>query len=376
MLSLYIHIPYCVSKCPYCGFYSTVYSSSHAAKFITALRKEALDCSRSYGDKIFNSVYIGGGTPSVLSDEEFAHVLSIVKTFFPISRDAEFTAEANPHTAVNRDLSLWREGGVNRLSLGVQSFSDAVLHNLGRLHTAEDAERAFRRAKNAGFQNVGMDLMYGIPYQTSEQWRETLDRAIALMPEHLSIYALSLDEGSAFRQETESGKRPMPDDDLAANMYEFALSMLACAGYGRYEISNFSLPRYECRHNMNYWQRGEYLGLGPGAWSFLGGTRSSNIADVNRYITNLALGIPVIAESESLGIEQSSRETILLSLRTAKGLDLCQYLAEYGPHFLQHLEAAMLPLAAAGLLQVNEGVLTLTDRGILLSNEVLSRLSP
>ncbi len=375
MLSLYIHIPFCVGKCPYCGFYSTPYSPGHAAEFITALRREAINRKKSFEDRIFDSVYIGGGTPSVLSDEEFAQVLNIVKTSFAISRDVEFTAEANPNTAVKRDLSMWKKEGLNRLSLGVQSFSDTVLRLLGRLHTAEQAQNAFLRARKAGFQNIGLDLMYGIPEQTIEQWRRTLERAIGLKPEHLSIYSLSLDEGSALRQETLSGKRPMPDADIAADMYESALSVLGCAGYGRYEISNFSLPGYECRHNNNYWQRGEYLGLGPGAWSFIRGTRSSNIADVRQYITCLSQGIPAIAESEILDEEKSSKETILLSLRTMKGLNLDKYLAEFGPHLLQNLETAMAPLAAAGLLSVKEGVLTLTDRGILLSNEALSRLS-
>jgi len=376
MLSLYIHIPYCVGKCPYCGFYSTPYSSSHATEFISALRKEAFNCRRSYGNRVFDSVYIGGGTPSVLSNEEFAQVLNIVKTFFTLSRNVEFTAEANPNTVVNRDLSLWKEQGVNRLSLGVQSFSDAILQRLGRLHTAKQAQFAFRLARNAGFQNISMDLIYGIPGQTSNHWKETLGRAIELKPEHLSIYSLSLDEGSVLKKEADSGKLPKPNDDIAADMYESALPVLADARYGRYEISNFSLPGHECRHNMNYWQRGEYLGLGPGAWSFLAGTRSSTIADVNRYIANLVQGIPVIAESETLGIEQAARETILLSLRTVKGLDLYQYGVDYGPHFLQRLETAIAPLAAAGLLHVQEGVLRLTNCGILLSNEALSRLSP
>jgi len=376
MLSLYIHIPYCVGKCPYCGFYSTPYSSSHATEFLDALRKEAFNCGRYYRNRIFDSVYIGGGTPSVLPDEEFVQVLNIVKGSFSLSSDVEFTAEANPNTAVNRNLFMWREQGVNRLSLGVQSFSDAVLQKLGRLHTAEQAQRAFSLARNAGFQNIGMDLMYGIPEQTSGQWMETLDRAIDLKPEHLSIYSLSLDEGSAFRQEADSGKLPLLDDDIAADMYESALPALAHARYGRYEISNFALPGHECRHNMNYWQRGEYLGLGPGAWSFLVGTRSSNIADVNAYIAKMAQGIPVIAESETLDKEQSARETILLSLRTAKGLNLCQYRLDYGLHFLQHLETAMESFAEAGLLHVQEGVLRLTNCGILLSNEALSRLSP
>ncbi len=374
MLSLYIHIPYCVRKCPYCGFYSTRYNSASAAEFIVALRKEASCSQEAINRGIFFSVYIGGGTPSALSDHEISEVLGIVKANFPISDNVEFTVEANPNTVLKRDLSMWRARGVNRLSLGVQSFSDAVLHSLGRIHTGEEARNAFHYARSAEFQNISLDLMYGIPDQTVDQWRETLDLAIGLGPEHLSIYSLSLDEGTAFRRETEAGKRSMPDDDIAADMYEYAVPVLARAGYGRYEISNFSLPNCECRHNMNYWQRGEYLGLGPGAWSFLDGTRTRNIADVNQYIKRLNQGTTVTAESETPDIEQSSRETILLHLRTAKGLDLRQYRIEYGPRLLRNLEASVESLEEACLLRVKEGVLSLTERGILLSNEALSRL--
>jgi putative oxygen-independent coproporphyrinogen III oxidase len=374
MLSLYVHIPYCVRKCPYCGFYSTQYNSTHVADFIAALRREASRAREAFTARSFLSVYIGGGTPSALSDQEFSEVLGIIKTNFPLSDNFEFTVEANPNTALKRDLSMWRVRGVNRLSLGVQSFSDAVLRSLGRIHTGEEAQNAFHYARSSGFQNISLDLMYGIPEQTVDQWREALDLAMGLGPEHLSIYSLSLDEGTIFKRETEAGKRSMPDDDSAADMYEYAVPVLTRAGYGRYEISNFSLPDYECRHNMNYWQRGEYLGFGPGAWSFLDGTRTRNIADVNQYIKRLNQGTTVTAESETPDIEQSSRETILLHLRTAKGLDLRKYRIEYGPQLLRNLEASVESLEEAGLLRVKEGVLTLTERGILLSNEALSRL--
>jgi putative oxygen-independent coproporphyrinogen III oxidase len=374
MLSLYVHIPYCVRKCPYCGFYSTQYNSTHVADFIAALSREASRAREAFTARSFLSVYIGGGTPSALSDQEFSEVLGIIKTNFPLSDNFEFTVEANPNTALKRDLSMWRVRGVNRLSLGVQSFSDAVLRSLGRIHTGEEAQNAFHYARSSGFQNISLDLMYGIPEQTVDQWREALDLAMGLGPEHLSIYSLSLDEGTIFKRETEAGKRSMPDDDSAADMYEYAVPVLTRAGYGRYEISNFSLPDYECRHNMNYWQRGEYLGFGPGAWSFLDGTRTRNIADVNQYIKRLNQGTTVTAESETPDIEQSSRETILLHLRTAKGLDLRKYRIEYGPQLLRNLEASVESLEEAGLLRVKEGVLTLTERGILLSNEALSRL--
>ncbi len=374
MLSLYLHIPYCVGKCPYCGFYSTKYTSNNVAKFIAALRKEAISRQERFCNRLFHTIYIGGGTPSVLSDHEFAEILNIIKTYFLIADKAEFTVEANPQSAVDRDLTLWRTHGVNRLSLGVQSFSHDVLRTLGRLHTAVQAKSAFLRARSAGFRNIGMDLMYGIPGQTDDQWRDSLDEAITLRPEHLSIYSLSLDEGSVFTQEAEAGRLSLPDD-AAADMYGHAVTALVRAGYRRYEISNLSLPEYECRHNLNYWQRGEYLGLGPGAWSFLSGTRTRNVADVNQYIAGMTLDVETVAESETPGIEESSRETILLSLRTAKGLDLLRYRLEYGPLLFRRLESAMLSLVEAELIHVKDNMLTLTDRGILLSNETLLRLS-
>ncbi len=374
MLSLYVHIPFCAGKCPYCGFYSTQYSPTEAFEFIASLQIEASRFRKALNHRRFQSVYIGGGTPSILSDLEFDEIASIVKTNFHFSQDVEFTVEANPNTALKRDLSLWAKRGVNRLSLGVQSFSDHVLQILGRLHTADDAQKAFHYARSAGFRNISLDIMYGISEQTPEQWRETLDVALALGPEHLSTYSLSIDEGSVFKREKDSGKRALPDDDNAADMYEYAVTALARAGYGRYEISNFSLPGYQCRHNMNYWQRGEYVGLGPGAWSFLGGRRTGNIADVKEYITRLKLGETVIEESERPDIEQSSRETILLGLRTARGLDLRRYKNDYGPHALGKLETRVEALDETRLFQVKGGRLTLTDRGILLSNEALARL--
>jgi oxygen-independent coproporphyrinogen-3 oxidase len=261
------------------------------------------------------------------------------------------------------------------LSLGVQSFSDDVLGVLGRRHNAEQAKSAFLLARNAGFQNIGMDLIYGVPGQTMQQWKATLETAILCRPDHLSVYSLSIDDGSLFKQEVEAGRFTASDDDLAADMYEFAAVVLSRAGYRRYEISNFSLPGFECRHNVNYWERGEYLGLGPAAWSFVRGRRYHNIADISEYAKRIFAGTSAVAESEVPQEEQASRETLLLSLRTMKGLDLDRYRREYGPCMSQRLEAAMVPLREAGLLHVQDGRVTLSERGIMLSNEALSRLS-
>jgi oxygen-independent coproporphyrinogen-3 oxidase len=374
MLSLYIHIPYCVGKCRYCGFYSTRYQPEHAAAFIISLRREAAARRAELSHRVFRSIYIGGGTPTVLANEQAAQVLDIIRQHFRIAGDAEFTLEANPNTTTKQGLAAWREGGVNRLSLGVQSFSDELLGALGRPHTAAQAEDAFRLARSAGFQNIGIDLIYGIPGQTMQQWEGTLDRAVSLRPEHLSAYGLSLDEGSQFNDESAAGAFALPDDDIVADMYDRAVATLGSAGYGRYEISNFALPGFECRHNMNYWERGEYLGLGPGAWSFLSGTRFRTIADTAEYTRRLISGESAVIETESPDPEQASHETILLSFRTVNGMDLHRYRRDFGPRVWEQLQGAMAPLIAAGLLRIKEGRARLTDRGIMLSNEALSRL--
>ena len=302
-------------------------------------------------------------------------LIRAIREYFPIDDDVEFTVEANPNTVTSEKLSLLLSQGVNRLSLGVQSFSDEILQTLGRLHSGEQAADAFKLARIAGFRNIGVDLIYGIPGQTATHWEETLGAVIALKPEHVSAYSLSLDDGSLFKREAEAGGFTMPDDEVIAAMYESAVEMLNNACYGQYEISNFSLPGYECRHNMNYWDRGEYLGLGPGAWSFISGTRSANISDTVEYSHRLSDGRSVIDAQETIGPVPSARETILLGLRTMKGLDLVRFKLEFGADLLGLLERNAVPLMDAGLLSLADGRLRLTDSGILLSNEALARLS-
>jgi oxygen-independent coproporphyrinogen-3 oxidase len=375
MLSLYVHIPFCVGKCLYCGFYSTPYTPGGADKFIRGLQIEAAVSGRVFADRIFNTVYLGGGTPTALSSDRLAHVIGTIRKRFQITNEAEFTVEANPNTVTRETLDLLIETGVNRLSLGVQSFSDEVLQSLGRPHTAELAAQALGLARDAGFTNTGIDLIYGVPGQVMHQWEETLDTALALGPAHVSAYSLSLDEGSSFHRKAEAGGYVLPDDEFVACMYECAVNKLRSAGYGRYEISNFSRPGFACRHNINYWERGEYLGLGPGAWSFISGRRHSTIANVTEYTRRLSIGSPVIEAEEVVDRESAAREAVLLGLRTMKGLDLLRFEREYGGDILRRLELNAVPVREAGLLQTSGGVLKLTDRGILLSNEALARLA-
>jgi oxygen-independent coproporphyrinogen-3 oxidase len=375
MLSLYVHIPFCVRKCLYCGFYSTRYSSQSADNYITALYNEALLYQSDFSSRVFETVYFGGGTPTVLSNEQAVGCINAVKDHFKLSDNVEFTVEANPNSVTEQNLSLWRELGVNRLSLGLQSFSDEVLQRLGRSHTIGQSVDAFRLARNVGFRNIGIDLIYGIPGQSVEQWEKTVAAAIELAPEHISVYSLSFDEGSVFKQEADSGRLSVPDDEVAATMYEKAVATFQVSGYFRYELSNFSLPGFECRHNMNYWNRGEYLGLGPGASSFLSGKRFAIISNHAEYARRLANGQTVIESSEILALEQSAHERLLLGLRTARGVDLGSFRQEFGDSCFNRFQATLEPLSDRGLLIVHDGYVRLTERGFLLCDEALAKMS-
>jgi oxygen-independent coproporphyrinogen-3 oxidase len=359
----------------YCGFYSTTFSPGRVDEFISGLKHEVAGYKNDFSRRSFNSIYLGGGTPTVLTPEQFRLLVRVIREHFSIDDNAEFTVEANPNTVTSDKLSLLLAQGVNRLSLGVQSFSDEILQTLGRIHTGEQAADAFRLARTIGFENISVDLIYGIPGQTATHWEETLDAALALKPEHLSAYSLSLDHGSQFMREAEAGRFAMPDDEVIAAMYEHTVQTLNKASYGQYEISNFSMPGYQCRHNLNYWDRGEYLGLGPGAWSFISGRRYANISDTTEYLQRMASSRSAIDAQETVGLESAAMETILLGLRTMKGLDLLRFEMEYGADVLRRLESNAVPLGDAGLLCVTDGRLRLTERGILLSDEALARLS-
>jgi oxygen-independent coproporphyrinogen-3 oxidase len=375
MLSLYLHIPFCVRKCLYCGFYSTPFSPQQAFAYVSALRIEAARYRNNFSNSVFDSVYIGGGTPTVLSHEQWVSIFEIIHENFCLSENVEFSVEANPNSIAADNMTFLRARGVNRLSIGVQSFSDRVLKTLGRAHTSAQAEEAFKTARNAGFQNIGMDLIYGVPGQSQDDWASSVHRVLALEPEHISIYCLSLDEGSQFMREAEAGRLALPDDD-AASMYELALHTLTGAGYRHYEISNYSLSGCECLHNMNYWERGEYLGLGPGAWSFISGERYHAVADVHEYSRRLAEGLSVVEDVETAKNGRAAEETIMLGLRTDKGVDLRKYEQQFGPEASRHLETCIATLRDSGLVRIRDGWLMLTDRGVLLSNEAFTRLFP
>jgi oxygen-independent coproporphyrinogen-3 oxidase len=375
MLSLYIHIPFCVKKCLYCGFYSTRYSAQNADRFINALRIEARSKAAAFAGQEFGTCYIGGGTPTVLSSEQLTTVIWIVRSNFAIAADAEITVEANPQSGTEPLLNALLRSGVNRLSIGIQSFSDRLLATLGRPHSAAQASEVFQSARRCGFENIGIDLIYGIPGQTDKDWAQTLDRALTLRPEHISAYGLSLDEGSSYHRRAASGSLQLADDDAVVEMYDKGVERFSAAGYFHYEISNFALPGSECRHNLNYWHRGEYLGLGPGAWSFIAPRRSHSFPDLSSYCARLEKGFLAPGEEELLGPAEASLETLMLGLRTRSGIELERIAREFGPQVRDRFLTQAAPMIGMGLLKNDAGRLSLTDRGMVLSNEVIGRLS-
>jgi oxygen-independent coproporphyrinogen-3 oxidase len=282
----------------------------------------------------------------------------------------------NPVTASQALMSLLKEQGVTRLSIGVQSFSDAVLAVLGRVHKAAEAGQTVSLARRAGFRNIALDLIYAIPGQTEAHWEGTLDSALMLEPEHLSLYSLSLDEGSQFTSDARSGKLIMPCDETAARMYSAACDGLERAGYQRYELSNFARHGFSCRHNLNYWARGEYLGIGAGAWSFVGGVRWANMSDVSEYIERTSRQVSVRSFEERPGLSETVAETLFLGLRTTTGIDMSWFATTFGARSYDSLLAAIEKHHSTGFYEVLEGKLRLTPRGMLLANDAMEALLP
>jgi oxygen-independent coproporphyrinogen-3 oxidase len=375
MFSLYVHIPFCVAKCHYCGFYSTPYAADHGDQFAAALLREIGLYHDLFAARRADTLYIGGGTPSVLSPSQLEAVLTGLAGV-PRTQAAEWTMEANPGSLSPSHLSVAKKRGVNRVSLGVQSFSDGLLAFLGRRHSAHDSVEAFRMAREAGFGNIGIDLIYGIPGQTRRQWTETLCGAIELHPEHISAYSLSLDEGSRFTAMAGKGDFAMPEDDVVADQYEQGLQVLKKAGYEQYEVSNFSLPGFNCRHNLNYWSRGEYLGLGPGAWTFMDERRYRSVPDLREYCKRLERADSLVDQQETLTEEQAAGEMLMLGLRTTAGVELEAFEKRFGTQAGSRLQRTALRFRKEGLLEVSGGLLRLTPKGLLVSNEVLQGLFP
>lgn len=364
---LYLHIPFCVRKCIYCDFLSVPYEESLAISYTTALCKE-LHLKKHLAGTL-KTLFIGGGTPSTMPETCFSQIFSCIGEHYALSSAAEITIEVNPGTITKAKVAALLSLGVNRVSLGIQSFQDSELKTLGRIHTADEAVRSAEMVASAGIENFSFDLIYGIPGQSIETWKGSLNRAVSLNPKHISAYELTPEKGTALNTFLESGILNLPGEDLVLDMYDLGIDYLKSAGFAHYEISNYALPGFHCIHNLNYWNRGEYLAAGAGAHSFLRGFRAMNTADINEYIEKLGSGITPEIESVEISGDEALREFIFLGLRKTEGIRL----ADADKLGLKLAEAAD-EMAREGMIENDGSLVRLTRKGLPVANAVIVQL--
>ncbi|HTB21660.1 MAG TPA: radical SAM family heme chaperone HemW [bacterium] len=374
---LYIHIPFCERRCHYCDF-NTYEGMTHLAPdYVRAVAKDMALCADSgmrAPEGGLRSVYFGGGTPSMLEAAELLLLLRAARERFGLAEGAEVTVEVNPGTADQGKLESLRRGGFNRVSFGFQAAQDSHLRALGRVHSAEQSDRAWAAARAAGFDNMSLDLMFALSGQTMAQWEESLEWGLARRPEHVSFYGLTVEAGTRFHVLYGQGMLPLPDEELQAGMYELGVRRLADAGLGQYEISNFAAPGRESAHNRLYWLNADTLGVGAGAWSFVDGERSGRVRAPKAYIDAVEAGRLPLGPVERLSGKAARSEAALLRLRMNQGLDLRDWRAAQGGDFLGEFGGALAPAFSAGCLEQDGESVRLTAKGRLLSNEVFVAL--
>lgn len=367
---LYIHIPFCRQKCFYCDFPSFAGRERYEADYTDALCRELAVQGVLYREKWGSprTIYMGGGTPSLLPIGLLAKILQAIADVFGDAADREFTVECNPGTVDAAKLRALRAGGVNRLSFGVQTFDNTLLKKIGRIHTGVQAREAMALARTAGFQNVSMDLIYGLPGESLAELERDLEAMVALEPEHISIYGLQLEEGTAFAKMQEMGRLMLPDDDTVERMYDTMTAFLPAHGYARYEISNFAKPGFESRHNLSYWQDVPYLGVGAAAHSYLEGQRYENVREIPAYIEGIRTGKGVRRQEETMTREIAMEEFAFLALRTARGIDRARFERRFGVPLEAVYAGAIAKLKRQGLLEADEAGVHLTPLGMKYGN--------
>lgn len=371
---LYLHIPFCKSRCAYCSFNSYACNSPPGA-YLTAL----VDQIRYWGgqqwcrERTFSTLFVGGGTPTIYG-EELAALVSLCLKSFTFAEEPEVTVEANPNTVTVPMLTSLRRAGVNRLSLGVQAFSDRLLGALGRSHTKGEACAAIKAAREAGFANINLDLMYGLPSQRATEWRESLDQALAFGPEHLACYELTIEEETPFARLVEKGALILPGEEEVLAMAALTHDLLAQAGLPRYEISNYAASGNQCRHNLNYWRNGSYLGLGAGAVSCLSGFRFSTVREPESFAGLVHKGELPLDEGECLPLAARFRESVVMGLRMIEGISLARLQRRFGLTPAGYYGKMLEELQEQGLIVLASDSLRLTEAGLPVANQVLSRL--
>ena len=366
-VGLYIHMPFCIKKCNYCDFcsYSSL-DSNVRSKYIEKLCQEI----SIYGNRNIevDTIFFGGGTPTLLSTEEFEYIVNQIRKNFIVSDDVEFTLEANPGTTNFQKMIDFAKIGVNRFSIGLQTIHKNELKKLGRIHSFEDFNQTYNDLRNIGITNINIDLMYGIPHQTLDTFEKTLDQILNLGPEHLSVYGLILEEGTPFYMERNT--LDVPDEDIECNMYNLAARKLKEAGYIHYEISNYAKEGKESKHNLKYWHCEEYIGVGVSAHSYFNGRRYSNSGDIFDYIAK-----PIqISTSENLDIEEQKYEFIMLALRLKEGFSLSKYKFRFNEDFMSGREELINKMILMGYVSLDGDILSLTEKGFYVSNSILTEL--
>jgi oxygen-independent coproporphyrinogen-3 oxidase len=385
-LSLYVHIPFCTAKCGYCDFNSYAGHEHLMPTYSEALVHEAHLWRRATAGRALATVFFGGGTPSLLPLDEMAAIMAGLHEAFEFEPDAEVSLEANPGSLSEEHLRGLRDLGFNRLSIGVQSFHDDELRALDRIHSAADAQAAFEAARAAGFENINLDLIFGLAEQPIERWQASVEQALALGPEHLSLYALTVEEGTPLARDVALGRTPAPDPDMQAGHYEWTCERLAAAGYEQYEISNWARPGYRCRHNLTYWECREYLGLGAGAHSYFNSVRFAVAAAPSVYLALVSQAweenrdgsgpMRQVVSGETVTPELAIADALILGLRVTDGVSANAFRERFGVELQDAIGDRLLEQFDAGLIECHGDRLRLTPLGRLLSNEVFTRLLP
>ncbi|MCR5654220.1 MAG: radical SAM family heme chaperone HemW [Lachnospiraceae bacterium] len=376
-MELYVHIPFCVRKCKYCDFLSMPSDEATRMAYAKALEREITIRSKAFSDVTVETVYFGGGTPTVLPAELLCKLFNAIKTSFRVKEGAEITVEANPKTIDAAGLKKLYAGGFNRLSLGLQSVHDKELKLLGRIHTYEDFLDCFRAARAAGFENINVDLISSLPGQKKEAYEESLKTLISLRPTHISSYSLIIEEGTPFYEMYHDHPEKLPDEEAELAMYHMTRDVLSQNGYKRYEISNYCLPGYESRHNTGYWRRVPYLGLGLGASSFTDGKRHKNDTDITNYIKGMNEGDGedvFFKEYEELSLKDAMAEYLFLGLRMTTGVSVAEFCRQFGKELAVVYKTEIEKLTCEGLIILDNAAdrLYLTDLGLDLANYVFS----
>ncbi|MGB6606622.1 MAG: radical SAM family heme chaperone HemW [Atribacterota bacterium] len=370
-LGLYLHFPYCISKCPYCDFNSyQLKEDNQISSYISALYQEIAAYSQKLKKSNIKTIYLGGGTPTILSGTHIFNILEFCKENFMVDKDAEITIEANPGTVDGEKIKLLIDSGINRLSLGAQSFNNRFLKKLGRIHNTQEIIDSYYSAREAGFKNINIDIMFALPDQTTEDLQVTLKKAVSLKSDHLSLYNLTIKPGTEYHNKYKRGKLKLLTEDEEFDMYNWAINYLEDNGFEHYEIANFAHPHKRSEHNLIYWQNKPYLGVGAGAYSFIRGYRYMNYEEPARYIKEVTSGKSPIDNGEKLSLRKRMIETIILGLRTKDGVIYKKFKKRFKVDINNTFHKQIKKLVNLGLLQRDDNRIKLTRKGIFLADTV------